>query len=108
MLNSNLIFFSAQLRNINAAAAYFPSSSYPHQAGYGGHQADELERLSHALKKHGIDCAPLQSAYEAAFASKGNILLLFRAQSFTSLMADLCQDMNRVSSFCRCLNGTFP
>ena len=106
MLNSNLIFFSAQLRNINAAAAYFPSSSYPHQAGYGGHQADELERLSHALKKHGIDCAPLQSAYEAAFASKGNILL-FRAQSFTTLMADLRQDMNIVSLFSRCLNGIF-
>ena len=67
------IFFylTAQLRNINAAAAYFPSSTYPYHAGYGGHQADELERLSHALKKHGIDCAPLQSAYEAAFASKG-------------------------------------
>ena len=28
------------------------------------------------------------------------------AQSFTSLMAD--QDINRVSSFSRCLNGTFP
>ena len=31
----------------------------------------------------------------------------FRAQSFTSLMADLRQDINRVSSFSRCLNGTF-
>ena len=29
-------------------------------------------------------------------------------QSFTSLMADLHQDINRVSSFSRCLNGTFP
>ena len=71
--NFRLDFFylTAQLRNINAAAAYFPSSTYPYHAGYGGHQADELERLSQALKKHGIDCAPLQSAYEAAFASKG-------------------------------------
>ena len=34
--------------------------------------------------------------------------LSLRAQSFTSLMADLCQDINRVSSFSRCLNGTFP
>ena len=32
----------------------------------------------------------------------------FRSQSFTSLMADLRQDINRVSSFSRCLNGTFP
>ena len=31
-----------------------------------------------------------------------------RAQSFTSLMADLRQDINRVPSFSRCLNGTFP
>ena len=30
------------------------------------------------------------------------------AQSFTSLMADLCQDIKRVSSFSRCLNGTCP
>ena len=29
-----------------------------------------------------------------------------RSQSFTSLMADLRQDINRVSSFSRCLNGT--
>ena len=31
-----------------------------------------------------------------------------RAQSFISLMADLCQDINWLYSFCRCLNGTFP
>ena len=32
-----------------------------------------------------------------------------RSQSFTSLMADLRQDINIVSSFSRmCLNGTFP
>ena len=30
-----------------------------------------------------------------------------RSQSFTSLMADLRQDINRVSSFNRCVNGTF-
>ena len=30
------------------------------------------------------------------------------AQSFTSLTADLRQDINRVSSFIMCLNGTFP
>ena len=30
------------------------------------------------------------------------------AQSFTSLMTDLRQDINRVSLFSRCLNGTFP
>ena len=31
-----------------------------------------------------------------------------RSQSITFLMADLRQDINRVSSFSRCLNGTFP
>ena len=35
-------------------------------------------------------------------------LYYLRAQSFTSLMADLSQDKIRVSSFIRCLNGTFP
>ena len=31
----------------------------------------------------------------------------YRAQPFTSLMADLCQDINRDSSFSSCLDGTF-
>ena len=31
-----------------------------------------------------------------------------RSQSFTSLMADLCQDINRGFAFSRCLNGIFP
>ena len=31
-----------------------------------------------------------------------------RSQSFTSLMADLCQYRNRGFAFSRCLNGTFP
>ena len=31
-----------------------------------------------------------------------------RAQSFTSLMSDLCQYINRDFAFSRCLNGTFP
>ena len=31
-----------------------------------------------------------------------------RYQSFTSLMADLRQDINSVASFSRCRNGTFP
>ena len=38
----------------------------------------------------------------------GKSSLLLRSQSFTSLMADPRQDINRVSSFSRCLNGTFP
>ena len=33
--------------------------------------------------------------------------ITLRAQSFTSLMADLRQDIDRVSSFSRCCNGTF-
>ena len=33
---------------------------------------------------------------------------ILRAQSLTSLMANLPQDINKVSSFNRCLNGTFP
>ena len=43
----------------------------------------------------------------AKISSWGRIKPL-RFQSFTSLMADLYQDLNRVSSFSRCLNGTFP
>ena len=43
----------------------------------------------------------------AKISSWGRIKPL-RFQSFTSLMADLYQDINRVSSFSRCLNGTFP
>ena len=39
---------------------------------------------------------------------QANHLNILGAQSFTSLMADLCQDINRDSSFSRCLNGTFP
>ena len=34
---------------------------------YIGHQSEEMERLSSALRKHGIDCGPLQKAYENAF-----------------------------------------
>ena len=34
-------------------------------------------------------------------------VIILGAQSFTSLMADLHQDINRVSSFSWCLNGTF-
>ena len=36
------------------------------------------------------------------------LFMTFRTQSFTSLMADLRQDINRVFSSSRCLNGTFP
>ena len=43
----------------------------------------------------------------AKISSWGRIKPL-RFQSFTSLMADLYQDINRVSSFSRGLNGTFP
>ena len=34
--------------------------------------------------------------------------LTLRYQSFTSLMADLRQDINRVASFSMCLYGSFP
>ena len=36
------------------------------------------------------------------------VIGILGAQSFTSLMADLHQDTNNLSSFSRCLNGTFP
>ena len=50
--------FSEQLRNINeASAVYMP---YKPVQRFIGHQAEEMERLSSALKKHGIDCGPLQ------------------------------------------------
>ena len=32
----------------------------------------------------------------------------YRAQSFTSLRADLCQDINGGFAITRCLAGTFP
>ena len=35
-------------------------------------------------------------------------VLTVRAQSFTSLKADLRQDLNGGFAFSRCLNGTFP
>ena len=41
----------------------------------------------------------------------GNIneaLFTPRSQSLTSLMADLCKGISKVSSISRCLNGTFP
>ena len=37
-----------------------------------------------------------------------NIKTAHRDQSFTSLVADIHQDINRVSSFIKCLKGTFP
>ena len=46
------------MRNINeASAVYMP---YKPVQRFIGHQAEEMERLSSALKKHGIDCGPLQ------------------------------------------------
>ena len=42
---------------------------------------------------------------------QANVIIRFQTlwtQSFTSKMADLCQDINTVSSFSTCLNGTFP
>ena len=41
-------------------------------------------------------------------AADGKLLSYLRVQSFTSLMADLRQDINRLSSLISCLNGTFP
>ena len=46
-------------------------TTYPYHGGYGGQQADEMERLSSALKKHGIDRSSLQNAYQAAFRNTG-------------------------------------
>ena len=51
----------------------------------------------------------LASAKEALdWAKKCVEEVTLRAQSFTSLKRDLCQDIKRVSSFSRYLNGTFP
>ena len=36
------------------------------------------------------------------------VLLIFWAQSFTSLKADIRQDIDGGFAFSRCLNGTFP
>ena len=66
-LHKYLVYFlfSEQLRNINeTSAVYMP---YKPVQRYIGHQSEEMERLSSALRKHGIDCGPLQKAYENAF-----------------------------------------
>ena len=47
------------------------------------------------------------SLQKLGFSTKEEISKL-RSQSFTSLMANLHQDINRVSSFSRCINGTLP
>jgi hypothetical protein len=60
--------FPDQLRHADEAAACFPPRP---RGGLGGPQWDEIDRLSSALRKHGIDCAPLQQAYEAAFHHGG-------------------------------------
>ena len=54
--------FSDQLRFLNDNAGFPPAVKR-----FVGPQAEEMERLSSALRKHGIDCAPLRKAYEAAF-----------------------------------------
>ena len=46
--------------------------------------------------------------YQSTEKLRKKIVLVKWAQSFTSLMADLRQDINGVSSFRRCLNRTFP
>ena len=62
---------------------------------------NELEKVN-CVKENtkGEKISKLRNAKAAARS------LELRSQSFTSLMAD--QDINRVSSFSRCLNGTFP
>ena len=64
-----------------------------------------LKKLHHILKMILI----VLCGYNFICCTLSAILLIyFRDQSFTSLMADLRQYINRVSSFNRCLNGTFP
>ena len=63
------------------------------------------------IKKAGLTAFGLASGGAAGkiliqIPAKKTLLMKPGAQSFTSLMADLLQD--RVSSFSRCLNGTFP
>ena len=59
------------------------------------------------LQNNGIEMSPLNDVNETKPVAHIGKFKLW-AQSFTSLMADLCQDINRVSLFSRCLNGTFP
>ena len=50
---------------------------------------------------HLTGLAGLNSSYDL-------LMYILRAQSFTSLKADLRQDINGGFTFSRCLNGTFP
>ena len=40
-------------------------------------------------------------------ATEADVIVYLRSQSFSSLMTDIRQDINRGFAFSRCLNGTF-
>ena len=44
-----------------------------------------MERLKSALKKHGIDCTPLQKAYEAAFRTQGTLGMILHKMSLITI-----------------------
>ena len=59
-----------------------------------------------AVEKHTIEkdiAAYIKKEYEKKYAPS-----FHWSQSFTSLIADLRQDINRVSSFSRFINETYP
>ena len=73
---------------------------------------DNANRLSPGPSRQATSLSPTRQLRDHPFGVPDEECLLNRyiiqGQSFTSLMADLRQDLNRVSSSSRCLNGTFP
>ena len=67
-------------------------------------------QLSNKLHKITAAKSKLKTCHSGVKMAKWkNIpILIPKAQSFISLMADVRQDMNGGFAFSRCLNGTFP
>ena len=93
----------------NVSRLYIDSSE-PSDGGTGIWTQDET--LSFECYDNGYKTVKCKcKSYKVFNLVNGNryaaSFLTIRAQSFTSLKADLCQDINRGFAFSRCLNGTF-
>ena len=64
----------------------------------------DQRRFHQAAESDNVSSEKLKEIIEKIVNSRDDL----GSQSFTSLMVYLHQDINRVSSYSRCLNGTFP